>query len=219
MGRYDAIFGCGGYGNPNGPSYDHGYHASTVFYDDSGQPYRVPPKNWIPPDISVLLNGDTLKQGMDERVRVHFPEPLTWRITGNDRYPSVVHTIATDSIIEYLSPREGDSVSLSHGFEITYRAPQSIDTVLIHLMYIGNGVYKRDTTKTEETGQSYYYKVPNTGQYVIPPFEVRDQFKSLTPERLYTFVMWDRGDTVHVGQYVYGFTTEYYLSRKFNLKR
>ncbi len=217
-GRYDGIFVC------TEMAASHEYSAHATFFDDTGRMFNDDTARTyhVPRSIQVTLNGCRLK-GLDERVPVSFPQPLAWRITGNDRYPSVAHTLQPDSAIEFFSPSV-DTLRFSDSIVVRYHAPKSIDTVLFHYAYFGDCVYKRDTTKTEESGQSYYYKVhnesnlPNERRYVIPPLKLFDYVKSFKPKQLMIQIMWERGDSVHVGDYVYGFEALCHNTRFFELK-
>jgi hypothetical protein len=213
FGQYDAVF------RVNQIWSEHWSNIELHFFDDSGNWYPKSSGTTIPTGMSVSVNGYKLKRGVNERVEVDFLTPVTWQITGNDLYPSVTHTMRSDTLIEYLSPQENETIKLSDSLVVTYRAPADIDTVLIHLAYMGRGVHSRDTTKSEETGQSYYYHAPNTGKYVIPPFKLRDIFKSLDVKELRTFIMWERGDSIHLGPYVYGFVILSSTSRDFKVKQ
>ncbi|MDP4198117.1 MAG: hypothetical protein Q8922_01655 [Bacteroidota bacterium] len=217
-GRYDAIFSC------YEIAAEQRCFANATFFNDSGRMYidDTARTYHVPRTIQVTLNGHSIK-GFDERVPVGWPEPLSWRITGNDRYPSVTRTIQSDSAIEFFSP-SADTLNAFDSIVVRYHAPKSIDSVLFHYSYFGDCVYKRDTTKTEHSGQSYYYKVRNEsnlqngGRYVIPPLKVFDYIKSFKPEKLMIQIMWARGDSVHVGDYVYGFEASGHNTRFYRLK-
>ncbi len=211
-GRYDARFICGeATGRYTKDSIHKWYDASAYFYD-SDRMIRMPGT------VSVSVNGNLLKQGINEPVQVNFPEPVTWQIKGNKHFPSVTHTLASFMRMEILSPNETESVSPLDSTEVRYSAP-GLDSVQFLLSYRGTGVFKRDTTKIEETGQDYYKTVPNSGRYVIAPFKMYGSFlKSFKPEKLLVIIMWSRGDTVHVGPYVYGFVNSCGCSHRFALK-
>ncbi len=49
-------------------------------------------------------------------------------------------------------------------------------------------------------GQSYYYLVPNTGNYLAPLYKKFDYYKSFDPKSLFVDISWARGDTVHAGK-------------------
>jgi hypothetical protein len=220
-GEYDALFTCyETISNYRRDSSYGEYFADISFPIDTRQNYHLPKGVWIPPTITVSINGDTLKRGMNERVSVNFPEPLIWHINGDDYFPSVVHTTPSDSSIEFLFPNNGDSISLSQAFVVKFRAPKNIDTIQIHMSYFGKSVLKRDTTgKIQDMGQSYYYLVPNTGNYLAPLYKKFDYYKSFDPKSLFVDISWARGDTVHAGNSVYGFVTQCNCSHWFRLKR
>jgi hypothetical protein len=213
-GRYDAMFTCyeGGWNDTK----DFAKEARTdvYFYNDTGRMIH------FPLSITVSLNGDILKDGKNGHVHVSFPGQMTWRITGDDHYPSLIHTISSNPPIEFLSPDDLDSMHLSDSIVVKYNAPGA-DTVQIHMSYFGQSILKRDSTKKESTenyGQSYYFRVPNTGRYVIAPFKMSHYFSSFDPKNLFMEIKWARGDTVHVGSCLYGFVTQYNCQHWFKLK-
>jgi hypothetical protein len=218
-GSYDALFECYDACWYYNDSLIHHYTVNVTFPTDARELYHIPKGMNIPSTMNISLNGIALHRGAEEKFPLNFPEPLTWLFTGDDRYPSVTHTIFADSPIEFLLPGDGDSISLSHGFDVFYHAPKSVDSVTFHMTYFGKGIYKNDTTKIQKTAQSYYYVVPNTGRYVVAPYKMMDRFfKSFDPERLMVQIMWAHGDTMHVGDCVYGFSVQGHTVHTFKLK-
>jgi len=218
-GTYDAIFTCyaslGDAIHKNGgDSIDRAYLVQTSFYKDGS---RV---KGIPAGVKVTVNGETLTHGINERVHVELPTPVTWRVEGDDHYPSINHTIASGQPIDFVGPSSNDTISMSKGFDVRYNAP-GIDSVQFHLTYFADVVKRHDTSSTiTRGGQSSYNVVANTGHYTIPPMAVRyDQYRSFTPKRLIVQISWGHGDTVHNEDKVYGFIAECNRTRWFDLNR
>ncbi|HEY3876146.1 MAG TPA: hypothetical protein VGM92_11775 [Candidatus Kapabacteria bacterium] len=219
-GEYDAIFLCDELVRDDMMDSDHLWHTVHVtFSPEAHQMYHLSKGEMIPSAFKVTLNGTILKDKSQEPIPMNDCEPLIFRMSGDEHYPSFEHTVPTDSSIKFLSPNDGDSISLSHGFEVKYRAPKDIDTVLIHMTYFGKSVLKSDTSgKIQNMGQSYYYLVPNTGSYIIPHYTMFHYFKSFDPEKLFVEMSWTKGDTLHVGTRLYGFIATSREPRFFKLK-
>jgi hypothetical protein len=211
-GRYDAIFDCeGGMFRDNKSSSPSASDASAWF-SDSNRPIRMPAT------VSVRVNRNLLTRGTGRKVPINFPDPVTWQIEGNEHFPSLTHTIASIAPIVFMSPDEAKPLSISDSTEVRYSAP-GLDSVQFLISYRGEGVIRRDMKKLEQTGQDYYKTVPNTGRYVMGPFVTNDKaFESFTPKSVLVIILWSRGDTVHVGPYVYGFVNRCSCLRKFMLK-
>ena len=209
-GRYDGLFQCSQIIGNNEDMYD----AAAEFFDDSGKAIR--PQS----DLHVTVNGDTVRILGGNRVRVKYPEPITWKIDGNARYLSVTHVLPSDSSIAFLSPDSIENKSIYSGFEVRYHAPQDIDSIGLLISYQGQGIYKRDTmNRIKRTGQDFWERARNTGRYFVRPFSMDSlAFRRFDPQKLLVLIRWVKGDTAHVGPFVYGFVTESHSVREFKLK-
>jgi len=100
-----------------------------------------------------------------------------------------------------------------------YDAPGA-DSVLIIADYFAKVQRRRYSNDTlEEGGQAHHEIVRNTGKFFISPLAVRnDLYSRFEPYKLMVIVMSGRGDTVHVGNSVYGFITESHAARNFYVK-
>ncbi|SRR5581483_6900468 len=211
-GEYDAIFECYDDGASTNDSL-HYYNAEVLFPIGALQ---RPGGAEMP---CVRLDGNPVGYGQSKRILSNRGKLIVWEFSGSEDHPSITHTIVRDSSLQFLAPDDGDSISLSEGFEIRYRAPKTTDSVLIHIACFGSGILKHDTAKILETGQSYYRVVPNTGIYIVPPLAMSQNFKSFDADRLLVNISAGKGDTVHVGNCIYGFITESHVSHTFKLKR
>jgi hypothetical protein len=212
-GRYDATFLCYNVGwDSHSDSIIRSTLAEITFFDDSGSRTRRPR------NVRVTVNGIALTNGVNEPVPVHFPEPVTWQIEGNERYPSATRTLIPETPIQFLAPRDHDTISISQGFEVRYNAPKS-DSLQFLTMCFAKVAYKRHPTDTlEEGGQDYSYISRNTGRFTVPPLSLNNAFSRFEPKSLTIIIMAAHGDTVHVGNAIYGFITEAHTTRTFNVK-
>jgi hypothetical protein len=189
---------------------------SGGFLNDSGQP--VLRSESIRMSVNgTLVNELALYRG--QNIPIRFPESVTWRIDGNDRYPGVNHMIVPDKPIQFFSPKDYDTISLSRGFDISYDAVDA-DSVEILTACFAKVRYRGHPGDTlQEGGQDHYDLVRNTGRFTIPRFAVDSNiFQQFEPNQLMIMIMHVRGDTVHVGNCIYGFMSDRHYARNFYVK-
>lgn len=221
---YDGVF----YGNVDAYEWQDSTGADSsriyslshpIFFNSLGDPIRTPF------GVAVELNGtllpDSVVRFLDYSSQdLHFPDPLRWEVRGDGYFPSFTHTIQTESPIEILSPKPGDSIVASQALDFSYSAPGA-DSVQLSIFLHGTGVYRHDSTHTErESYSDARYWRANTGHFLSAPAFVIDTFifERFTPTDVQISVGWGRGDTIHAGGKIFGFVTNSSTSRTYGVK-
>ncbi len=171
----------------------------------------------IPYRDSIQIDGKLWPSALGSDL--NFPAPVTWSCRGDSYFPAFSHSVASETPPVIDSPSVMDSLDPNSVIHLTYSA-LGVDTVTISEYYTGPAHRVGDPTDSMVDGIDFHQlPLPNTGNAKLGPFFLDTTlYTSFHPNRFDIVIAWDHGDTLHVGNMIFGFVTQVDRERIYYLK-